>query len=72
MLRRETQFVIQNLSGPRLLKVITTSELIEKGTAVCAGHATFNDLALWVEAHELRGHPGLRALPVGAFLCPDQ
>ncbi|HBO9415535.1 TPA: His-Xaa-Ser system radical SAM maturase HxsC [Pseudomonas aeruginosa] len=72
MLRRETQFDIQNLSGPRLLKVITASELIEKGTAVCAGHATFNDLALWVEAHELREHPGLRALPVGAFLCPDQ
>ncbi|WP_152224303.1 His-Xaa-Ser system radical SAM maturase HxsC [Pseudomonas sp. SCB32] len=72
MLRRETQFDIQNLVGPRLLKVITASELIEKGTAVCAGHATFDDLALWVEAHELREHPGLLALPVGAFLCPDQ
>ncbi|WP_371234449.1 His-Xaa-Ser system radical SAM maturase HxsC [Pseudomonas sp. QE6] len=72
MLRRETQFEIQNLAGPRLLKVITASELIEKGTAVCAGHATFDDLALWLEAHELRDHPGLAALPVGAFLCPDQ
>lgn len=72
MLRRETQFDILYLSGPRLLKVITASELVEKGTAACAGHATFDDLLLWIEAEELRKHPGLRALPVGGFLSPTE
>ncbi|MCY1274471.1 His-Xaa-Ser system radical SAM maturase HxsC [compost metagenome] len=72
MLRRETQFDILHLPGPRLLKVITANELIEKGTAACAGHATFDDLVLWIEAHELREHPGLLALPVGGFLSPEQ
>lgn len=70
MLRRETQFDIQNLSAPRLLKVITVSELIEKGTAACAGPATLQDLALWFESHELLQHPNLGTLPMGAFLCP--
>lgn len=72
MLRRETQFDIRNLSAPRLLKVITVSELIEKGTAICAGNATFDDLALWLEPHDLLNHPALGTLPVGAFLCPHQ
>ncbi|MBG6291079.1 His-Xaa-Ser system radical SAM maturase HxsC [Pseudomonas nitroreducens] len=71
MLRKETQFDIQNLSAPCLLKVITVRELIEKGAAVCAGHATLHDLALWFEPHELEEHPALRTLPVGAFLCPS-
>lgn len=71
MLRRETQFDIQNLSAPRLLKVITVSEFIEKGTAACAGHASLQDLALWFDSNELSEHPTLATLPMGAFLCPS-
>lgn len=71
MLRRETQFEIHHLFGPRLLKVMSASELIEKGTAACAGAATFDDLVLWLDADERLRHPGLLSLPVGGFLCPD-
>lgn len=72
MLRRETQFEIQNLAGPRLLKVVTASEFIEKGTSVCAGSATFQDLLLWFDDESRRKHPGLLSLPLGGFLNPGK
>lgn len=71
MLRRDTQFELFNVTAPKLLKVITPEELIEKGTAVCAGKAGFDDMILWMgdasEIHRVR----LLTLPVGGFLFHD-
>ncbi len=70
MLRLDTQFEIQHLQTPRLLKVITVQELIEKGTDGCAGEASFNDLLLWVTLEEVLRQPALLSLPVaGMLLC---
>jgi len=71
MLRKETHFEICNLTGPRLLKVITVNEFIQKGLAVCAGEASFHDLLLWLPAATLQDDPQLLSLPVGGFLVPD-
>ncbi|WJD72140.1 His-Xaa-Ser system radical SAM maturase HxsC [Pseudomonas asiatica] len=70
MLRKETHFEIRNLSGPRLLKVITVDELIGQGAAVCAGDAGFSDLLLWLPEDALQANPQLLSLPVGGFLTP--
>lgn len=71
MLRLDTQFEIQHLPTPRLLKVITIQELIEKGTDGCAGEASFNDLLLWVTLDEVRTQPALLTLPVAGMLLRD-
>lgn len=66
--RLDSQFDIHNLTGPRLFKVITPAELIEKGTAVCAGEASFDDLLLWLDADSAAYSEQLLCLPVGGFL----
>ena len=71
MLRLDTQFEIQHLQTPRLLKVITVQELIEKGTDGCAGEASFNDLLLWVTLDEVLRQPALLSLPVAGMLLRD-
>ncbi|EGH72839.1 His-Xaa-Ser system radical SAM maturase HxsC [Pseudomonas syringae] len=68
MLRRDTQFELRNITVPKLLKVITPEELIEKGTAVCAGDAGFDDLILWMEDVTDSHHEQLMTLPAGGFL----
>lgn len=72
MLRKDTHVEIQHLTEPRLLKVISLEELIEKGTAVCAGDVGFDDLLLWSAAVELQRNPQLLSLPVAGFLIPEQ
>lgn len=71
MLRLDTQFEIHNLSSTRLFKVITPSELIEKGTAVCTGPTGFDDLMLWIEAPNATNQQ-LLSLPVGGLLFPTK
>lgn len=71
MLRLDTQFAIQHLQTPRLLKVITVQELIEKGTDGCAGDASFNDFMLWVSLDEVLTQPTLLTLPVAGILLRD-
>lgn len=70
MLRLDTQFDIYNLACTRLFKVITPAELIEKGTAACAGHASLSDFALWLDKPESDYSKHLLALPVGCLLLP--
>lgn len=72
MLRKDTHVEIQHLTEPRLLKVISLEELIEKGTAVCAGDVGFDDLLLWSPAVELQRNLQLLSLPVAGFLIPEQ
>jgi His-Xaa-Ser system radical SAM maturase HxsC len=72
MLRRDTQFHICNVTVPKLLKVITTEELIEKGTSVCAGEAHFGDLVLWMESVGEEQYEQLLTMPVGGFLYQGQ
>lgn len=72
MLRKDTHVEIQHLTEPRLLKVISLEELIEQGTAVCAGDVGFDDLLLWSPAVELQRNPQLLSLPVAGFLIPEQ
>lgn len=71
MLNKETHFEIRNLTGPRLLKVISLEEFIEQGLAVCAGDVTFSDLLLWLPNASLQDDPKLLSLPVGGFLTPQ-
>lgn len=71
VLRLDTQFEIHNLSSTKLFKVITPSELIEKGTSVCAGPAVFDDLILWVDDISAANQT-LLSLPVGGLLFPTQ
>lgn len=70
MLRLDTQFDIYNLPCTRLFKVITPTELIEKGTAVCAGEAGLGDFALWLDESDSGYSKQLLALPVGCLLLP--
>ncbi|QLF94873.1 His-Xaa-Ser system radical SAM maturase HxsC [Pseudomonas sp. ABC1] len=70
MLRLDTQFDIHNLTCTRLFKVITPAELIEKGTAVCAGEASLSDFALWLEEPESAYSQQLLSLPVGGLILP--
>ncbi|MFJ3485396.1 His-Xaa-Ser system radical SAM maturase HxsC [Pseudomonas sp. NPDC090202] len=72
MLRRDTRFDMCNVSVPKLLKVITPEELIEKGTAVCAGEAGFSDLILWMDGALESHREQLMSLPVGGFLFTDE
>lgn len=72
MLRRDTQFDIRNVEAPKLLKVITPEELIEKGPAVCAGEAGFSDLILWMEGVLDIHCVQFFTLPVGGFLFKDE
>ncbi|WP_394560500.1 His-Xaa-Ser system radical SAM maturase HxsC [Aquipseudomonas alcaligenes] len=71
MLRLDTQFEIHGLLGVRLFKVITPAELIEKGTAVCAGTVDFDDLMLWLDGPEAENQQ-LLTLPVGGLLFPTR
>jgi len=71
VLRLDTQFEIHNLSSTRLFKVITPSELIEKGTAACTGPTGFDDLMLWIEAPNAANQQ-LLSLPVGGLLFPTK
>lgn len=71
MLRRDTQFDIRHAVEPKLLKVITPEELIEKATSVCAGRADFDDLILWMGAANEALHETLLTLPVGGFLFQE-
>lgn len=71
MLRLDTQFEIHNLASTRLFKVITPSELIEKGTTACAGPAGFDDLMLWFEGPPATTQQ-LLSLPVGGLLFPGK
>src|SRR5690606_31240744 len=59
-----------NLNGPKLFKVITPAELIEKGMAACAGEASFDDLMLWIDDVESPTNQRLLSLPVGDLLLP--
>lgn len=68
MLRRDTRYHIENAKAPKLLKVITPAELIEKGTAVCAGNADFDDLILRMDDASAIHNEQLMSLPVGGFL----
>jgi His-Xaa-Ser system radical SAM maturase HxsC len=68
MLRLDTQFEIRNLPAPKLFKVITPEELISKGTACCAGDASFDDLMLWLDGSMNANHEQLLSVPVGGFL----
>lgn len=71
MLRLDTQFDIRNLRTPRLLKVITLPELIEKGTHACAGEASFDDLLLHVaDADALDDHL-LPSFPLAGLLIDE-
>lgn len=70
MLRKETHFEIHHLYEPKLLKVITVDELIEKGLATCAGNAEFRDLLLWLSDEQITQNPHLISLQVGGFLTP--
>lgn len=70
MLRLDTQFEIHNLSSTRLFKVITPTELIEKGLAACAGKASFADLILWIDDTHAPHSQQLLSLPVGGILVP--
>lgn len=72
MLRLDTQFDIYNLACTRLFKVITPAELIEKGTAVCAGQASLIDFALWLDEPESASSQPLLSLPVGCLILPIQ
>lgn len=67
MLRLDTQFEIHSLESTRLFKVVSLSELIEKGSSVCAGKAGFSDLMLWVEDSSL-DQQQLGSLPLGGVL----
>lgn len=68
MLRRDTQFNIRSVTKPRLLKVITPEELIEKGTGVCAGKVEYSDLILWMENVLEAHYEQMMTLPVAGFL----
>lgn len=70
MLRLDTQFDIHNLNEPKLFKVITPAELIEKGMAACAGEVSFDDLMLWIDDVESPTNQRLLSLPVGGLLLP--
>lgn len=70
MLRLDTQFDIYNLACTRLFKVITPAELIEKGTAACAGDASLSDFALWLDEPESVYSKQLLTLPVGGLILP--
>ncbi|RMO97010.1 hypothetical protein ALQ33_01740 [Pseudomonas syringae pv. philadelphi] len=72
MLRRDTQFELRNVTVPKLLKVITPEELIEKGTAACAGRVDFDDLILWMVDAPQTHHEKLLTLPVGGFLFRNE
>lgn len=67
MLRLDTQFEIHNLTSTKLFKVLTPAEFIEKGTLVCAGQASFDDLMLWISDTSDTSHQ-LLSLPVGGVL----
>lgn len=71
MLRLDTQFEIHNLASTKLFKVITPLELIEKGSAACAGHAGFDDLMLWID-DSCRASPQLFSLPIGGVLFTEK
>ncbi len=68
MLRKDTHFEIQGLVEPRLLKILSLEEFIEKGTAACAGQVGFEDLMLWVAEPALQA--SLLELPLGGFITP--
>ncbi|WP_426139236.1 His-Xaa-Ser system radical SAM maturase HxsC [Pseudomonas sp. DWP3-1-2] len=68
MLRLDTQFEISNLAEPRIFKVITPDELVSKGTACCAGDASFDDLMLWLDGSLSANYDQVFSLPVGGFL----
>jgi His-Xaa-Ser system radical SAM maturase HxsC len=71
MLRRDTQFDVRHVVMPKLLKVISPEELIEKGTSICAGQADFSDLILWMASANDVHHEQLMTLPVGGFLFQE-
>lgn len=68
MLRLDTQFEIINLAAPKLFKVISPGELISKGTAACAGEASYDDLMLWLDESSADNHEQMISFPVGGFL----
>ncbi|MCD5986458.1 His-Xaa-Ser system radical SAM maturase HxsC [Pseudomonas sp. CDFA 553] len=68
MLRLDTQFEISNLAEPRIFKVITPDEFVSKGTACCAGNASFDDLMLWLDGSISANYDQFFSLPVGGFL----
>lgn len=70
MLKLHTQFDSRNLSSTRLFKVITLTELIERGTASCAGPAHFDDFMVWVEDAAMPNQH-LATLPVGGLLSTE-
>jgi His-Xaa-Ser system radical SAM maturase HxsC len=71
MLRRDTQFDVRHAAAPKLLKVITPEELIEKGTRVCAGQSKLDDLILWMGSNPDVHYEQLITLPVGGFLFQE-
>ena len=71
MLRLDTQFDIRNVTTPRLFKVITHMELIEKGTGMCAGNTGLADLLLWLDSSQTYHHEQLLTLPVGGVLLAE-
>ena len=70
MLRLDTQFEIQNVATPKLFKVITPEEFVSKGTASCAGEASFDDLMLWLDESSTGNLEQWLSVPVGGFLLP--
>ena len=70
MLRLDTQFKIQNVATPKLFKVITPEEFVSKGTASCAGEASFDDLMLWLDESSTGNLEQWLSVPVGGFLLP--
>ncbi|MCK8664869.1 His-Xaa-Ser system radical SAM maturase HxsC [Pseudomonas azerbaijanoccidens] len=71
MLRLDTQFEIQNVSYPKLFKVITPEEFVSHGTAGCAGAASFDDLMLWLDESSTANQEQWLSVPVGGFLLPS-
>ncbi|MBV4531259.1 His-Xaa-Ser system radical SAM maturase HxsC [Pseudomonas sp. SWRI107] len=70
MLAKETHFAPHAITEPRLLKVISVEEFIEKGLAVCAGDACLSDLLVWLPSDMLLQNPHLLSLPVAGFITP--
>lgn len=71
MLRLDTQFEVHNLAYSKLFKVITPSELVEKGTSTCTGSVSFDDLILWIDSPSIIT-PQLLALSIGGLIFPTK
>lgn len=71
MLRLDTQFEIRNVTAPKLFKIITPEEFVSKGTAGCAGEASFDDLMLWLDESSTANQEQWLSVPVGGFLLPS-